>query len=291
MKSMLLKKLRTAAFVALAVAALALSGLAAYTSAAAPDDPRAAPAPAGDDKVAPALTDPEGELLLNRKVLKDMKCDIDQLDRIMDAVEEAQRKESQKVRDVLSGLPSAGAGFDTKARRKMIQDAQQEGEKEFRKAVDVVIATMLTPAQQKRLQEIDLQVRGYDAFAIPAVAKALGLTDKQKEQLAASAKKVEDDILKLRAPAGVGGAAGAGGAGGAIGGLGGGGGIRGNATAVREVRAEGMKRALAILTDEQQATWKKLTGEPFTHPVNLMRRPPNAGGGAGGGGPPPGPTN
>jgi hypothetical protein len=30
-----------------------------------------------------------------------------------------------------------------------------------------------------------------------------------------------------------------------------------------------MKRALAILTDDQRTTWKKLTGEPFTHPLPL----------------------
>lgn len=28
-----------------------------------------------------------------------------------------------------------------------------------------------------------------------------------------------------------------------------------------------MKRALAILTDEQKAIWKKLVGQPFTHPI------------------------
>jgi hypothetical protein len=30
-----------------------------------------------------------------------------------------------------------------------------------------------------------------------------------------------------------------------------------------------MKRALAILTDQQKAAWKQLTGEPFAHTLPL----------------------
>ena len=91
----------------------------------------------------------------------------------------------------------------------------------------------------------------------------------QKQQFEANAKQVEDDVTGPQRPAagGVGAAAGGGGPGGAV--------VVNsfNSTehekVVREARAEGMKRALTILTDEQKAAWKKLSGEPFAYPLPL----------------------
>src|SRR6202021_2770551 len=127
---------------------------------------------------------------------------------------------------------------------------------------------------------------------LPAVAKALEITAKQKEDLEKYAGQIKAEILKARPPAAGGGGrpgaagpgaggfggggVGAGGPGGAAGGgeqagAGGQAGTGGQAggglgltaqfyKAVEEARDKGMKQAIAILTDEQKATGKKLTG-------------------------------
>lgn len=268
MKSMFLKKLQAVALAALAIAAVAL-GLAgvAYRSEAAPV-PANAPVPAGQKANDEIPADAETRLLMNRKVLKDMKCDMDQFDRIMDALEAADKKASQKSNEAMTIKFNAGGGAPNfEAINQSIREAQEAGEKEFRKTATTVATDVLTPAQQKRFREIDLQARGHDAFTSPAVVKALDLTAKQKEQLVANAKQVEDDIAAAQQRPGklVAGAA-AGGGGNVV--------INGFNTVdfektIREIRAEGMKRAVAILTDEQKTAWKKLVGEPFAHPLPL----------------------
>ncbi len=277
MKSMFLKKLQTVAvatFVAFAVAALALTGLVADRSEAAPV-PAGAPVPEakGGDELPPDLN---GRLLMNRKVIKDLKCDMDQFDRIMDLLEDAEKKAAQKSSEAMNQIKFNVQNGNPAAIEQMFKDAQEEGEKEFRKVVSVATGT-LTPAQRKRLREIDLQARGPAAFTTPAVAKALDLSAKQKEQMEANAKQFEDDLAQATQkpfPAGVGGAV-------KFNGAAAGGGqvvVKGvaqfdNEKVIQDTRAEGMKRAMAVLTEEQTAAWKKLVGEPFTHPLGNLKGP------------------
>jgi len=271
MKSMFLKKLQTAAFAAVAVAALALVGTGAYRGHASAPVPKTAPVPAADEKrTADILADAEYRLLTHRKVIKDMKCDMDQFDRIMDILEEASKKASQKTNEAMGQVRvnAAGGPPDIEALNKALRDAQEIGETEFRKAAGTVATDILTPAQRKRFCEIDLQARGPAAFTNPTVVKALDITAKQKEQFEANVKQVEEDIAQVFqtkpqfAPA-------------LPGGPGGGVGViaRFNPVdhekVVRDARAEGMKRALAVLTDEQRAGWQKLVGAPFTHPLPI----------------------
>src|SRR5262249_15011680 len=113
-----------------------------------------------------------------------------------------------------------------------------------------------------RFREIDLQARGHEAFTTPSVVKALDITAKQKEQFEANAKQVEDDIAQAtQKPVTV--AAPGGGV--TVGGFN----SADHEKVVRSARAEGLKRALEVLTDEQKTAWKKLTGEPFAHPFPL----------------------
>jgi hypothetical protein len=195
----------------------------------------------------------------------------------MDALEEAEKKANQKTGEALGQLKfNVGGGPpNPEAFNKMIQDARESGEKEFRKAVGTVMTDVLTQAQRKRFHEIDLQARGYEAFTLPTVVKALDITAKQKEQFESNARQVEEDITQaLQKPLAVPPVAGgAGGPGGVVIGFGGFNPID-YEKLVRDARAEGMKRALAILTDEQKTAWKKLTGEPFTHPLPLPMSSP-----------------
>jgi hypothetical protein len=271
MKSMFLKKLRTTALAMLGVAAvaLALAGV-AYQGAAAPV-PANAPVPAGDAKADAELpADVQFRLLMNRKVARDLKCDMEQFDKLMDALEAAEKKANQKTNEAMGQVRiGAGGPPNIEAINQQIQEAREAAEKEFRKAASPVVTDLLTPAQRKRFREIDLQARGHEAFAVPAVAKALEITAKQKDQFEANAKQVEDDVAQaFQRPAGGGAIAGAAGPGGVnvvVNGF--------NSTdfekVVREARAEGLKRALAVLTEEQKAAWKKLAGEPFAHPLPL----------------------
>jgi RNA polymerase sigma factor (sigma-70 family) len=333
MKGMFLNKLRAAAIGALAIAAVSFAALVSYPnhapSAHAATGQVAAKVSQADSKTTPdAATEVDGHLLLNRKVLKDMKCDIDQLDKIMDALEDADQKSQQKIDEVMQqGFRNANGpqGF-----QKAMQDAQEAGAKEFKKAVDNVMSKYLSAPQKTRLKEIDLQARGYEAFQLPVVAKALDLAPKQKEELEKIATQVKDEIAKAmpqfgfgavggagavpRRPGaggvpggagggGGGGAVGAGGrpgaAGGAGGGFGGGPGFAGGGfgginvaqyeKAVEEARDKGMKQSLAVLTDDQKTSWKKLTGEPITYQIKHLNQGTGGfrfgtGGGFGGGG-------
>src|SRR5262249_1658730 len=150
-----LKKLQTAVALVALVAASAF-GLAALVS----EPTQAAPVPAkppigpNDKAVTETLADMDAQLLLNRKVLREIKCDIDQLDKIMDRIEAAQLASQKKINEAWKTLNGA---FDPENFQKMFQEAQEDGQKELRKAVAGVVADTLTPAQRKRLREIDLQ--------------------------------------------------------------------------------------------------------------------------------------
>jgi RNA polymerase sigma factor (sigma-70 family) len=268
MKSMFLQKLQTVAMVAF-VAALTLTGVATIPTLAAPV-PKTAPVPGADEKaVLESLADVDSQLLMNRKVLKDVKVDFDQFDKIMDTLEAAQKKASEATNQAMMGIKvnAAGGGpVNIEAFQQMMQDAQDAGEKELRKSVAAVVKDTLTPAQRSRLRQIDLQVRGHEAFNTASVAKALELTEKQKDQFKTNAEKVADDIQQafnkpIAGNFAIGGAAGPNGV---VVGFGGGTDFE---KVTRDARAEGMKRALEILTDNQKGTWKALTGEPFTHPI------------------------
>ncbi len=262
LKSMFLKKLQTVTVAAIVTlgATFALTGLVADPTHAAAPVPKTPAAPALDEKALnEALADVDGQLLLNRKVLKDIKCDIDQLDRIMDAVEAgtlASRKKTQEAM-VQIKVNANGGNVNPEAINQMFKDAQEAGEKEMRKATAEVVTKMLTLPQRARLREIDLQSRGHDVFTTASVAKALDLSPKQKEQFAANVQQTADEVQQaFQKPVQVG---------------------LGNFAAVssfdadsitKEARGEGMKRALAILTDEQKESWKKLTGEPIKYTIN-----------------------
>jgi hypothetical protein len=100
---------------------------------------------------------------------------------------------------------------------------------------------VLKPEQFKRIKQIQVQGAGLDAFLQPAVQKELKLTDEQKDKVKAAAKeyrKASDEIQNGN-----------------------------NATAARKkltgLRDETLKKLVALLTEEQQKTWKEMTGEPF----------------------------
>jgi hypothetical protein len=105
----------------------------------------------------------------------------------------------------------------------------------------------LTPAQLTRLVEIDLQVRGVEAFTDPKVADALRLTDEQKKAVEEVIESAKNAVNQPVFPPGV--------AGGVVG--------RPVLAGLTDPKARKAtyEKAAETLTKEQLATWKKMTGE------------------------------
>jgi hypothetical protein len=113
---------------------------------------------------------------------------------------------------------------------------------------DKAAADLLRPEQAERLRQIVRQLRGPHALGDPAVADALGLSREQRGHIRA----VLDDAWRgMWAPPG------------------------------RPPHRDPEKywkgvsdRVLAVLTDEQRAAWKGMTGEPFRGELRLGPPPP-----------------
>lgn len=111
------------------------------------------------------------------------------------------------------------------------------------------IAKVLAPEQMNRLNEINIQVVGVDALNYDDVAKALGLTAAQRDELKNLADETRRKLAELNATNG-----------------------RLPANDARrqawkakqdEIIAERKTSSLALLTDEQKSNFDKLQGEKF----------------------------
>jgi Spy/CpxP family protein refolding chaperone len=100
---------------------------------------------------------------------------------------------------------------------------------------------ILEPSERKRLDEISLQVAGLLLATSPKVAARLGLTDQQKQQLKKhqdEARKEMVDVFHSKSK-------------------------EHRWAKLKELRQTSRKRLLDVLTDQQEATWKQMTGAPF----------------------------
>jgi hypothetical protein len=102
---------------------------------------------------------------------------------------------------------------------------------------------VLTPAQATRLRQLELQYRGHTVMIDPEVARELGLTNQQRDRIAASTAKLTEKlalVLKDR---------------------------KGDEKSMYRIIAEVQRRAfleaVQELTPAQRARWQALTGEPF----------------------------
>ena len=120
-----------------------------------------------------------------------------------------------------------------------LQRAQRE---DLHKSLDGI----LKPEQIKRFDQIDVQQAGVDAFEMTRVREALKLTDEQKARFRLIGQNMRDALLgaigdfnevKKDPQAAIGKAI--------------------------EAHARALAECLAAMTDDQKATWKDLTGEPF----------------------------
>ena len=99
----------------------------------------------------------------------------------------------------------------------------------------------LTPEQKKRLDQITLQVAGLLWITRPEVAAALNLTDEQKQkvvELQKAARKEMEELLYSETR-------------------------RDRQAELRKHQEACKQRVLELLTDEQEAKYNELIGEPF----------------------------
>jgi hypothetical protein len=135
---------------------------------------------------------------------------------------------SQDQKDKVAVLEATQV--DRAAMQGLSQEERQKKSAEVRDAEQKKVDEVLLPPQRERLAEIMLQLEGARALRRPEVAAKLKLTDDQKQKL--------EDVLS----AGFGG---------------GGGGPGGFAAAMEEMN----KKAMDVLTADQQAEFTKMKGK------------------------------
>jgi Spy/CpxP family protein refolding chaperone len=111
------------------------------------------------------------------------------------------------------------------------------------------VAKILTPQQNARLNEINIQKAGVLALSFDDVAEKLALTSEQKtnlKKLAGEARRKQDDLNSTNNGQPVEASK-----------------RQAYKKKLDQITAERKKQAFAVLTDDQQATFKKLQGEKF----------------------------
>jgi Spy/CpxP family protein refolding chaperone len=171
-------------------------------------------------------------------------------------VTEAQKPQLEELRgDVQKDMQAAMSGFDFQAMRDMSQEERTKKMAELRtktqevnKQTDAKLAKILDEKQMKRLKELELQRAGAAAFSRAEVLAKLGVSDAQKAEI----KKIQDAARTQTRPA-----------------------FNPDATAeerqaarakMQESQAKLLKDIVAVLTEQQLATWKELTGKEFKFP-------------------------
>jgi Spy/CpxP family protein refolding chaperone len=150
----------------------------------------------------------------------------------------------QKIQDLQAKQRESSQGL-----RDLSREERRQKMQEMAKANEQALAGILNPEQSKRLQQISLQLRGAAAFADPKVADALNLTDEQKQKIQTIQQDARNSMRELRQS--------------------------GNREEARqkgqEIRKDSLAKVMNILTDEQKAKWKDLTGESFKGEMQFQR--------------------
>lgn len=175
-------------------------------------------------------------LLSNKSVRNALKLDEAQTEKIAKIDEEARGK----MRDAFQGSQN----LSQDERRQKMQSINQEVQKS--------LTDVLKPEQAKRFEQIQIQRCGADALTDFSVQAKLNLTDDQKSKLKDIREDARKQVERLHSGSG------------------------GDRQAAREkfrtIRKELQDKAFAVLTDEQKASWKELTGEPVE--IQFERRRP-----------------
>jgi Spy/CpxP family protein refolding chaperone len=180
-------------------------------------------------------------LLSNKGVQKEIKATDEQAGKLDSLAEELRGKQ----REAFQG----NQGLSPEERREKMQEFQKTLQADINKG----LGEILKPEQVKRFHQIQTQTAGAGAFTTSRVAEALKLTDDQKSKVREINQETFQAIGNLRQefPND----------------------REGAMKKMAELRKTATEKAVELLTDEQKATWKELTGEPYE--VKFEPRPNN----------------
>jgi hypothetical protein len=180
-------------------------------------------------------------LIGNESVQKELKLDDTQVTKAKELAD--------KNREKATAFREETKDLDQEERRTKSAEMRKEMNESTLKAV----AEFLKPEQVARLKQISYQTMGAMAFADPDIAKKLNITDAQKEEI----KTINDESMATMREIGQG--------------------FQddreGTMKKMAEHRKETLNKIVAKLNDEQQKTWKEMTGTPFE--VKFEFRPRN----------------
>jgi Spy/CpxP family protein refolding chaperone len=174
-------------------------------------------------------------LLSNKSVQKELKVSDEQAEKLNTLATETMAKNRERLQ-----------GLQGEERQSKMREARAE--------LDKSLDGLLKPEQVKRFKQIEIQVGGFMAFNQPRVQEALKLTDDQKEKVRAIGEEIQgampsrEDFQSDRETA---------------------------MKKMAEVQKGAKEKATALLTEDQKASWKELTGEPFDYKPEPPRRPNN----------------
>jgi Spy/CpxP family protein refolding chaperone len=171
-------------------------------------------------------------LLRQESVQKELKITDDQLKK----VEELSEQMREKFQDAFS--------LEGEERTKKMQELQKENEK--------ALSEILKPEQWKRLKQISYQQQGAMAVATPDVAKALQITDTQKEQIQKLNREMFEQMREIFTP-----------------------GTPPDEEArkkMTELRTATADKIMQVLTSEQKTKWKDMQGQPFKGEIRFGPR-------------------
>jgi hypothetical protein len=179
-------------------------------------------------------------LLGNPAVQKELKLDEEQVTKATKVATEA-REKMMGMREQLQDLEPQERMAKSQELIKPINEAALKSAKEF-----------LKPEQLTRFHQIELQQRGLQAFADPAIAKKLSITSEQETKFKSVMTDMQSEQREIQQSAG-----------------------DDRQAAMQKMtalRKETLTKVMAMMTDDQKKTWKEMTGEPFTMPAP-QRRP------------------
>jgi Spy/CpxP family protein refolding chaperone len=194
---------------------------------------------------------------------------------VQDEIDAARQRNVQQVLELEDAQVEQIRELGTELDQEMREYRAKLAEKYMKK----LESDILLPHQAELLLRATIQLQGDDAVRTNAtLQKKLGISGDQKKKMDEISESTTAKVRELFPPREPGGG-GPGGGGPGGGGPGGGGFDQELFQKMREIREEGQKEMMAVLTDKQQSDLETLKGEPIEA---LQRRGFGGGGGQGG---------
>jgi hypothetical protein len=180
-------------------------------------------------------------LVRNAQVRDELKLSDEQLGALTRMGEEL----NEQRREMFSGMGNF-RDLSESEREARMEEMRKKGE-ELEKKVEKQLSEVLNREQFQRLKQIELQQQGTRALLREDIIQALGITEKQQQQLQSAAEEAREKMMAMFREGREG--------------------ERGDREGMRErmqqLRQESDKAAMAVLTDEQKAKLKDIMGKPF----------------------------